>query len=111
MIVANNNQDRINTAIILKDEWSKIGVTVDESGADRFGLTGAELLKAEQPVKRVQNGSTHPADDSAGPGRYRCGWRAAPVQARTRRKPQPSALGRDSEIYSANRGEPDLQNP
>jgi peptide/nickel transport system substrate-binding protein len=29
MIVANNNQDRINTAIILKDEWSKIGVNVD----------------------------------------------------------------------------------
>src|SRR5205085_10091234 len=29
LIVANNNQDRINTAIILKDEWSKIGVNVD----------------------------------------------------------------------------------
>jgi peptide/nickel transport system substrate-binding protein len=29
MIVQNNNQDRINTAIILKDEWSKIGVNVD----------------------------------------------------------------------------------
>ena len=29
MIVANNNQDRINTAIILKDEWAKIGVNVD----------------------------------------------------------------------------------
>jgi len=27
--VANNNQDRINTAIILKDEWAKIGVNVD----------------------------------------------------------------------------------
>src|SRR5579859_6296605 len=29
MVVPNNNQDRINTAIILKDEWSKIGVNVD----------------------------------------------------------------------------------
>jgi peptide/nickel transport system substrate-binding protein len=29
MIVPNNNQDRINIAIILKDEWSKIGVNVD----------------------------------------------------------------------------------
>jgi peptide/nickel transport system substrate-binding protein len=29
LIVANNNQDRINTAIILKDEWAKIGVNVD----------------------------------------------------------------------------------
>ncbi|MBV9545092.1 MAG: ABC transporter substrate-binding protein [Chloroflexi bacterium] len=29
LLVANNNQDRINTAIILKDEWSKIGVNVD----------------------------------------------------------------------------------
>ncbi|MBV9894840.1 MAG: hypothetical protein JO020_11780, partial [Chloroflexi bacterium] len=29
MIVPNNNQDRINTAIILKDEWAKIGVSVD----------------------------------------------------------------------------------
>src|SRR5216683_2203316 len=29
MIVSNNNQDRINTAIILKDEWAKIGVNVD----------------------------------------------------------------------------------
>jgi peptide/nickel transport system substrate-binding protein len=29
MVVANNNQDRVNTAIILKDEWSKIGVNVD----------------------------------------------------------------------------------
>jgi peptide/nickel transport system substrate-binding protein len=27
--VPNNNQDRINTAIILKDEWSKIGVNLD----------------------------------------------------------------------------------
>jgi peptide/nickel transport system substrate-binding protein len=29
MLVPNNNQDRINTAIILKDEWAKIGVNVD----------------------------------------------------------------------------------
>jgi peptide/nickel transport system substrate-binding protein len=29
MIVSNNNQDRINTALILKDEWAKIGVNVD----------------------------------------------------------------------------------
>jgi peptide/nickel transport system substrate-binding protein len=29
LIVPNNNQDRINTAIILKDEWAKIGVNVD----------------------------------------------------------------------------------
>jgi peptide/nickel transport system substrate-binding protein len=29
MVVPNNNQDRINTAIILKDEWAKIGVNVD----------------------------------------------------------------------------------
>ena len=29
MVVANNNQDRVNTAIILKDEWAKIGVNVD----------------------------------------------------------------------------------
>jgi ABC-type transport system substrate-binding protein len=39
MIVPNNNQDRINTSIILKDEWAKIGVNVDiqqlESAAAR----------------------------------------------------------------------------
>jgi peptide/nickel transport system substrate-binding protein len=29
MIVSSNNQDRINTAIILKDEWAKIGVNVE----------------------------------------------------------------------------------
>ena len=29
LVVANNNQDRVNTAIILKDEWSKIGVNVE----------------------------------------------------------------------------------
>jgi peptide/nickel transport system substrate-binding protein len=29
LLVANNNQDRVNTAVILKDEWSKIGVNVD----------------------------------------------------------------------------------
>ena len=29
MVVPNNNQDRINEAIILKDEWAKIGVNVD----------------------------------------------------------------------------------
>jgi len=44
MIVANNNQDRINTAIILKDEWAKIGVTVDvqqlESSAARAAYHG-----------------------------------------------------------------------
>jgi peptide/nickel transport system substrate-binding protein len=44
MIVANNNQDRINTAIILKDEWAKIGVTVDvqqlESAAARAAYHG-----------------------------------------------------------------------
>jgi peptide/nickel transport system substrate-binding protein len=34
MVVANNNQDRINTAIILKDEWAKIGVTVDVQQVD-----------------------------------------------------------------------------
>jgi peptide/nickel transport system substrate-binding protein len=34
MIVPNNNQDRINTAIILKDEWSKIGVNVDIQQVD-----------------------------------------------------------------------------
>jgi peptide/nickel transport system substrate-binding protein len=44
MIVANNNQDRINTAIILKDEWAKIGVNVDiqqlEASAARAALRG-----------------------------------------------------------------------
>src|SRR5207245_8828759 len=44
MIVANNNQDRINTAIILKDEWAKIGVNVDvqqlESSAARAAYHG-----------------------------------------------------------------------
>jgi peptide/nickel transport system substrate-binding protein len=44
MTVPNNNQDRINTAIILKDEWAKIGVNVDiqqlESSAWRAGLRG-----------------------------------------------------------------------
>jgi peptide/nickel transport system substrate-binding protein len=34
MVVANNNQDRINTAIILKDEWAKIGVAVDIQQVD-----------------------------------------------------------------------------
>jgi peptide/nickel transport system substrate-binding protein len=34
MTVPNNNQDRINTAIILKDEWSKIGVNVDIQQVD-----------------------------------------------------------------------------
>jgi peptide/nickel transport system substrate-binding protein len=34
MVVPNNNQDRINTAIILKDEWSKIGVNVDIQQVD-----------------------------------------------------------------------------
>jgi peptide/nickel transport system substrate-binding protein len=29
MVVPNNNQDRINMAVILKDEWAKIGVNVD----------------------------------------------------------------------------------
>jgi peptide/nickel transport system substrate-binding protein len=44
MIVPNNNQDRINTAIILKDEWAKIGVNVDiqqlESSAWRAAFHG-----------------------------------------------------------------------
>jgi peptide/nickel transport system substrate-binding protein len=44
MIVPNNNQDRINTAIILKDEWAKIGVNVDiqqlESSAARAAYHG-----------------------------------------------------------------------
>jgi peptide/nickel transport system substrate-binding protein len=44
MIVPNNNQDRINMAIILKDEWAKIGVTVDiqqlESTAARAAYHG-----------------------------------------------------------------------
>jgi peptide/nickel transport system substrate-binding protein len=43
MVVANNNQDRINTAIILKDEWSKIGVNLDiqqvEASAGRAART------------------------------------------------------------------------
>jgi peptide/nickel transport system substrate-binding protein len=34
MVVANNNQDRVNTAIILKDQWSKIGVNVDVQQVD-----------------------------------------------------------------------------
>jgi len=34
MLVPNNNQDRINTAIILKDEWSRIGVNVDIQQVD-----------------------------------------------------------------------------
>jgi peptide/nickel transport system substrate-binding protein len=34
MVVPNNNQDRVNTAIILKDEWSKIGVAVDIQQVD-----------------------------------------------------------------------------
>ena len=44
MVVPNNNQDRINTAIILKDQWSKIGVNVDiqqlESSAWRAAFHG-----------------------------------------------------------------------
>src|SRR5216683_730228 len=44
MIVSNNNQDRVNTAIILKDEWAKIGVNVDvqqlESSAARAAYHG-----------------------------------------------------------------------
>ncbi|TMF06280.1 MAG: hypothetical protein E6I52_00745 [Chloroflexi bacterium] len=44
MIVPNNNQDRINTAIILKDEWAKIGINVDiqplESSAWRAAFHG-----------------------------------------------------------------------
>ncbi|MDQ6673197.1 MAG: ABC transporter substrate-binding protein [Chloroflexota bacterium] len=44
MIVSNNNQDRVNTAIILKDEWVKIGVNVDvqqlESAAFRAAYHG-----------------------------------------------------------------------
>jgi len=43
MLLANNNQDRINTAIILKDQWSKIGVNVDiqqvEATAQRAART------------------------------------------------------------------------
>jgi peptide/nickel transport system substrate-binding protein len=34
MIVPNNNQDRINTAVILKDEWAKIGVNIDIQQVD-----------------------------------------------------------------------------
>ena len=30
----NNNQDRVNTAIILKDQWAKIGVNVDIQQVD-----------------------------------------------------------------------------
>jgi peptide/nickel transport system substrate-binding protein len=41
MIVANNNQDRINTAIILKDEWAKIGVTVDVQQLDSAAARAA----------------------------------------------------------------------
>jgi peptide/nickel transport system substrate-binding protein len=41
MIVANNNQDRINTAIILKDEWAKIGVTVDVQQLDSATVRAA----------------------------------------------------------------------
>jgi peptide/nickel transport system substrate-binding protein len=44
MIVPANNQDRINMAIILKDAWAKIGVSVDiqqlESSAARAALRG-----------------------------------------------------------------------
>jgi peptide/nickel transport system substrate-binding protein len=51
MIVPNNNQDRINTAIILKDEWSKIGVNVDiqqlESSAARAATRGEGNFSAE----------------------------------------------------------------
>jgi peptide/nickel transport system substrate-binding protein len=51
MIVANNNQDRINTAIILKDEWAKIGVTVDvqqlDSAAARAAIHGEGNFTAE----------------------------------------------------------------
>ena len=41
MIVANNNQDRINTAIILKDEWAKIGVNVDVQQLDSAAARAA----------------------------------------------------------------------
>src|SRR5438309_3012895 len=41
MIVANNNQDRINTAIILKDEWAKIGVAVDVQQLDSATVRAA----------------------------------------------------------------------
>jgi len=41
MIVANNNQDRINTAIILKDEWAKIGVNVDVQQLDAAAARAA----------------------------------------------------------------------
>lgn len=34
MLIPNNNQDRINTAIILKDEWAKIGVNLDIQQVD-----------------------------------------------------------------------------
>jgi peptide/nickel transport system substrate-binding protein len=51
MVVPNNNQDRINTAIILKDEWSKIGVNVDiqqlEASAARAAIHDINGYTAE----------------------------------------------------------------
>jgi len=48
MLIPNNNQDRINTAIILKDEWAKIGVNVDiqqvESSAWRAARTDGSYI-------------------------------------------------------------------
>jgi peptide/nickel transport system substrate-binding protein len=41
MVVPNNNQDRINTAIILKDEWAKIGVSVDIQQLDVASVRAA----------------------------------------------------------------------
>jgi peptide/nickel transport system substrate-binding protein len=41
MVVPNNNQDRINTATILKDEWAKIGVQVDIQQLDVASVRAA----------------------------------------------------------------------
>jgi len=51
MVVPNNNQDRINESIILKDEWAKIGVNVDvqqlDSAAARAAIHGEGNFSAE----------------------------------------------------------------
>jgi peptide/nickel transport system substrate-binding protein len=46
MIVANNNLDRIHTAIMLKDEWSKIGVNVEIQQVEAGTARGARKAGA-----------------------------------------------------------------
>ena len=58
MIVANNNQDRINTAIILKDEWSKIGVNVDIQQVDNATWRARVPRRRQLQCRRRARGPT-----------------------------------------------------